>query len=100
MKTKNSTAFKKFSRRNFLKSTAAATIATTALSTSRVFGANDRVTVGIIGFGLIGHIHARSFKSQSDVQITALAETYKPRMEAGAQLIENPTLQKYNDFRK
>jgi predicted dehydrogenase len=89
----------KTTRRKFLRNTAALAM-TTALSNSRVLGANEKINVGIIGFGLIGRIHTRSFKEQSDVQITALAETYKPRMEAGAQLIDNPTLQKYSDFRK
>src|SRR5882672_7995402 len=103
MKTATPARFKKLSRRHFLKSTARAASAlaiSTALSNSRVFGANNRINLGIIGFGLIGRIHTRSFLSQPDVQIAALAETYKPRMEAGAQLIENPSLQKYNDFRK
>jgi len=89
----------KTTRRAFIKSSAALAM-TTALSNSRVLGANEKINVGIIGFGLIGRIHTRGFKEQPDVQIAALAETYKPRMEAGAQLIDNPTLQKYTDFRK
>src|SRR6266571_1850927 len=99
MKTTKSTRSQNLSRRKFLKSTAALAI-TTALSNSRVYSANNRINLGIIGFGLIGRIHTRSFKDQPDVQIAALAETYKPRMQAGAQLIDNPTLQKYSDFRK
>jgi predicted dehydrogenase len=99
MKTKSHKPFQKFSRRHFIK-TSAALAMTTALSNSRVFGANERINVGIIGYGLIGRIHTRSFKEQSDVQITALADVYKPRREAGAQLIDNPSLQLTNDFRR
>ena len=46
----------KTSRRKFLRNTAALAM-TTALSNSRVLGANEKINVGIIGFGLIGRIH-------------------------------------------
>jgi hypothetical protein len=72
-------------RRTFVKTTA--TIASlTALSASRVLGANERVGVGIIGFGLIGRIHARSFMSHPDVEIVAVADAYRPRVEEGVAL--------------
>src|ERR1051325_8591005 len=84
------------SRRNFLKSTG---ITVTALSASRVFGANERVNLGVIGFGLIGRIHTNSFMDQSDVEIGAVAETYAPRLDAGAA-IAGSRCEKYRDFRK
>src|SRR3954465_16066416 len=84
------------SRRHFLKTPAAGV---TALSASRVFGANERVNVGVIGFGLIGQIHTKSFMDQGDVQIAAVADAYAPRVEAGAALAGS-RCQKYHDFRK
>src|SRR6267154_1495455 len=72
----------KITRRNFVKTTAVAA-GWTALSASRVLGANDRVGVGLIGFGLIGRIHTRSFMAQPDVDIVAVSDTYQPRLEAG-----------------
>jgi predicted dehydrogenase len=88
----------RLSRREFVKTTA--TLASvTALSANRVLGANERVGVGIIGFGLIGRIHTRSFMSHPDVEIVALADTYKPRREAGIALAGGRT-QAYADFRK
>src|SRR4051812_32231327 len=98
MKTKNSTASKNFSRRNFLKSTAAVAM-TTALSNSRVYSANNRVNIGLIGFGLIGRIHTRSFKDQSDASIVGVAETYRPRLDAAADLIGG-SITRYQDFRR
>jgi predicted dehydrogenase len=92
MNSKNRTV----SRRNFLKTSG---VALTALSASRVFGANERVNVGVIGFGLIGQIHTKSFMDQSDVEIAAMADAYAPRVEAGAALAGS-RCQKYNDFRK
>src|SRR4051812_11635781 len=86
MKSKNRTLFKKISRRNFLKTSAAISL-TPALSNSRVFGANERINVALIGFGLIGQIHARSYKEQRDCPTPAVAEAYHPRLDAAADLI-------------
>ena len=85
------------SRRRFIK-LGASTAAFTAASWDRVLGANDRVGVGMIGCGLIGRIHTRSFMAQPDVHIVAVAETYRPRLEAAAELIGG-NVSKYGDFR-
>src|SRR5687768_3764542 len=78
---------------------AGAVIATTALSYSKVFGANERVNVGVIGFGLIGRIHTRSFMTHADAEVTAVAETYRPRLDAGAEMIGSRAA-KHGDFRR
>jgi predicted dehydrogenase len=89
-------------RRQFVaRSAAAASLAltTTAFSADRVIGANDRVRVGLIGFGLIGRIHARAFKSHSDVELVSLSETYRPRLDAGKELIGG-RVEGFADFRR
>jgi predicted dehydrogenase len=87
-----------FTRRRFIQTgTAAATW--TAASWSRVQGANERVGIGMIGFGLIGRIHTRNFKAQPDVRMVAVAETYRPRLDAAAELIGG-AVSKYSDFRR
>src|SRR5258706_15453133 len=88
----------KTTRRNFIKTSAALGV-TTALSNSRVLGANERINVGIIGFGLIGRIHTRSFKQQRDASIIGIAETYRPRLDAAADLIGG-SITRYSDFRR
>ncbi|MEK7683905.1 MAG: Gfo/Idh/MocA family oxidoreductase [Verrucomicrobiota bacterium] len=88
----------RLTRRRFIKAGAAAA-AFTAASWSRVFGANERVGVGVIGFGLIGRIHTRNFKAQPDVQIVGVAETYHPRLEAAAELVGG-NVAKHTDFRR
>lgn len=85
-----------FTRRDFLKASA---VGVSALSASRIFGANERINVGVIGFGLIGRIHTNSFKEQGDVEIIGMAETYQPRLEAGA-VLAGDRCAKYRDFRK
>src|SRR5688500_14289203 len=88
-------------RRDFVKRSAAtsAFLATTALSRSKVLGANERINVGVIGFGLIGRIHTRSFMTHNDCEVTAVAEAYRPRLDAGAETI-GARATKHADFRK
>src|SRR6185436_16790592 len=63
-------------RREFIKRIAQTTavVSTTALSTSRVLGANERVGIGVIGCGLIGRIHTRSFVSLPAAQVVAMPD--------------------------
>src|SRR5881296_3849172 len=86
------------SRRQFLK-TGAATAGFTALSWSRVFGANERIGVGVVGFGLIGRIHTRNVHAQPDARVVAVAETYRPRLDAAAELVGSG-LAMHRDFRR
>jgi predicted dehydrogenase len=84
-------------RRVFVQAGGAAAL--TAASWKRAYGANERIGIGLIGFGLIGRIHAGNFMAQPDAQIRAVAETYRPRLEAAAAKVGEPVAQ-YPDFRK
>ncbi|MGQ9591549.1 MAG: Gfo/Idh/MocA family protein [Planctomycetota bacterium] len=83
-------------RRDFVRAGAAGLA---ALSSARVFGANERIAVGVIGFGLIGRIHLRSFLGEPDATVAAVAETYGPRLDAAAELAGGGVA-KHRDFRK
>jgi predicted dehydrogenase len=71
----------------------------TAASYQRLLGANDRVQVGFIGYGLIGVQHVFDFKNQKDVDCAALAEAYQPRLEQGVAAMGGKA-KPYSDFRK
>jgi predicted dehydrogenase len=73
--------------------------ATTAASYQRILGANDRVQVGFIGYGLIGAQHVYDFKNQPDVDPAAVCETYEPRLEEGVVACGGRA-KPYRDFRK
>ena len=73
--------------------------AATAAAATRVWGANDRLQVGFIGYGLIGAQHVFDFKNQRDVDMAAMAEAYQPRLEEGLQAMGGKP-RAYNDFRK
>ncbi len=74
--------------------------AVTAASYSRILGANDRVQIGIIGYGLIGAQHVETFKKHGDMQFVAVCDAYKPRVEAGLAACGNPAAKGYSDFRE
>ncbi len=80
-------------RRDFLITTAA------AFSAARVLGANDRVQVGFIGYGLIGAQHVHDFKNLPDVDLAAISDVYEPRLREG-QAACGPRCQAYADFRR
>jgi predicted dehydrogenase len=82
-------------RRAFLGATAL-----TAASYSRIMGANNRVGVGFVGFGLIGKQHVSDFKKFNDVDMVGLCDAYKPRVDEGLQYIDHPNTKGYSDFRK
>src|SRR5436190_20894243 len=89
------------SRRTFIQNTAIATtaVAMSARSYSQVSGANDRIRVGLIGFGLVGRIHARNFHANKGSQLVAVSDTYQPRADACKELAGGD-LKQYPDFRK
>ncbi len=74
--------------------------ALTAASYQRVMGANDRIGIGFIGFGLIGKQHVSDFKKMTDIDIVGLCDCYKPRLDEGLAYIGNSRTQGYSDFRK
>lgn len=73
--------------------------ATAAASYGRILGANDRVGVGFVGYGLIGAQHVFDFKNQKDVDMVAMSDTYQPRMEQGIAACGGKA-KGYRDFRK
>jgi predicted dehydrogenase len=75
--------------------------ALTAASYNRILGANDRVGIGFIGYGLIGKQHITNFKrSFPDVDRVAMCDVYKPRLDEGLAYLESPNAKGYGDFRK
>jgi predicted dehydrogenase len=71
----------------------------TAASWRRVLGANERVGVGFIGYGLIGKRHVLDFKAQPDANLVALAEVHRGRLDEGLADLGQGA-RGYNDFRR
>jgi predicted dehydrogenase len=67
-------------RRDFIKAAGAATAAT-ALSYSRISGANDRVRLGLIGCGSRGVGNMNNFLKLGGVEVGALCDVYATSVE-------------------
>jgi predicted dehydrogenase len=91
-------SFSAISRRSFVKTTTAFA-GLTALSAGRVLGANERIGVGLIGFGLIGRIHTRALLKQTDVDIVGFSDAYEPRLDEAVALAGGRA-KRYADFRR
>jgi predicted dehydrogenase len=85
------------SRRAFVQAGAAGVL--TAASWQRVLGANERIGVGFIGYGLIGKRHVLDFKAQSDVDMVGLAEVHRARKEEGLAELGRGA-RGFSDFRR
>ena len=70
-----------------------------AVSYQRILGANDRVQVGFVGFGLIGAQHVHDFRNQRDCDLAAMCDVYQPRLEQGVAAC-GQRAKPYSDFRK
>jgi len=88
-------------RRQFLSHTAqvVAVVSTTALGAERVLGANDRVSVGLIGCGGRGMTVARLMAEAPNVRFIAACDVYD--LHSGrAREWAGPASESYRDFRK
>jgi predicted dehydrogenase len=77
---------------------AAKAAAITALSYSRILGANDRVGFGVIGTGSRGSEVGRQFLTNPEVELRALCDVYPTKMERLGQ--NAPAVKKFKDHRE
>jgi predicted dehydrogenase len=81
-------------RRDFLRGASAAT----ALSYSRVLGANDRINLGVIGCGDRGMGDMGKFQVHKDVDVIAVCDIYGDKIDRAQQ--RAPNAKKFTDHRK
>jgi predicted dehydrogenase len=85
-------------RRTFGKTAVAAGL-TTALSASRVYGANERIRLGFIGLGNRGDQVLDAFLEHKDCQIAAICDIYQPYLDFASRKIGGDPKQQ-RDYRK
>jgi len=83
-------------RRNFVK---ASGLGVTALSASRVIGANDRLNLGLIGCGGRGRGVARTMRDSNPVAYIAVADVYKTNADSAREWA-GADAKSFADFRK
>ncbi|MEQ1829657.1 MAG: Gfo/Idh/MocA family oxidoreductase [Pirellula sp.] len=89
-------------RRTVLKATgiSAAAIAIAPFHYRRVLGANSRIGIGFIGYGLIGSRHVADFKREPDVDLVAMSDVHSQRQQQGLAAFGHADAKGYSDFRK
>src|SRR3954469_21051497 len=85
-------------RRDFSRKAFAITAAN-AVSASRVWGANDRIRMGLIGSGGPGREDWGNFLKEPDVDPVAVCDVYAPFREQGIVMTQGRA-KAYKDFRK
>ena len=89
---------KKVTRRDFTKKCVVVG-AGSALYSSRVSGANNRINLGVIGCGEQGAKVMKSFLSQPDVNTVAVCDVYEPNLNNAVEITEGKATP-LRDFRK
>ena len=80
-------------RRSFVAS------ASTALSQSRIAGANERIRMGIIGAGERGSYHASRLARLTQTDVVSICDVYRLRAES-ARARSNPQAALVQDYRR
>ena len=87
-------------RRTFLQATVG-TAALTATTYGRISGANERIGVGFVGYGLMAKKHVATFRAAAGCDVVAVSETHRGRLEEGiAAAGGEGKAAAYPDFRK
>src|SRR5437762_13818469 len=94
----NTHTARKFTRREFTKTLAAAGTAA-ALAPWHVLGANERVRLGFIGLGNRGDQVLDAFLRHPDAEVVAICDLYQPYLEFAAKKIGTQPKQ-YKEYRK
>lgn len=94
------------SRRYFLQ-TGAAALGFPAIVPSSVFGQNapsNRITMGVVGWGMMGPGNTTSFLNETDCQVVAACDVDKKHLEAAVNKVnghyKNQDCKAYEDYRE
>lgn len=83
----------KTTRRDFMKTAGAAAVSMTAASYARVAGANDRISIGMIGCGDRGlgalMPGVRRYDKEQNVEFTAVCDPWRLNREKGAAMVKD-----------
>ena len=83
-------------RRAFLRGVTAAT----ALSYSRVYGANERIQLGLIGCGERGRYDMGNFVKTGGVDVVALCDIWANNLDLAKKPANNPNVKTFSDHRQ
>ena len=94
-----------FTRRNFIKTAgAAAALTSSAFARTGRIPASNRITIGVIGWGMMGPANTKAFLEQNDCQVVAACDINKNHLQDAVDTINThystKDCQSYHDFRE
>ena len=94
-----------FTRRRFLQATtAAAALSASPFARARRVSASNRITVGIIGWGMIAPTNTKAFLSYDDCQVIAACDIHTAHLQAAVDTVNthygNKDCRAYHDYRE
>ncbi len=101
----NSNPFSAITRRRFLKAAgAAAAVSSSPWARANRSSASDRITIGVIGWGMMGPANTKAFLAESDCQVVAACDLDKNHLKAAVDTINgkygNSDCKAYQDYRE
>jgi predicted dehydrogenase len=93
-----------FTRRRFLQTAGAAVaLSQSAWARGRV-NANDRITIGVVGWGMMGPANTKAFLGESDCQVVAACDLDSKHLQTALDTINgkygNKDCKPYHDYRE
>jgi len=94
-----------FNRREFLKAAgAAALLPSSAWGAAGRASASNRITIGVIGWGMMGPENTKAFLAQGDCQVVAACDIHTGHLQTAVDTVNNKYGNKdckgYHDFRE
>ena len=106
MSTPGSRPLPPLSRRNFIKAAASAAVvgATPLARAARTVGPNDRINIGVIGWGMMGPANTKSFLGFDDCRVVAACDIHKGHLQQAVGTVNqhygNEDCKAYHDYRE
>jgi predicted dehydrogenase len=104
--------FSSVTRRRFMQAAGAATVlsssplarAARAVATAAPVGANDRINIGVIGWGMMGPANTHAFLGESDCRVVAACDIHKGHLQQAVDAVNqkygNQDCKAYHDYRE
>jgi predicted dehydrogenase len=93
-----------FTRRDFLKAAGAAALLPTGAWGAGRPSASNRITVGVIGWGMMGPANTKAFLAQADCQVVAACDIHTGHLQEAVNTVNthygNTDCKAYHDFRE
>ncbi len=93
-----------FTRRDFLKAASAAAILPGSAWGNGRPSASNRITIGVIGWGMMGPANTKAFLAQDDCQVVAACDIHTGHLQAAVDTVNtkygNKDCKAYHDYRE